>query len=368
MKKLFIVISVLISVVVFSPQCSCVEYPTQCLCAKPLDNQRVALSVLLDYDGKIVKMWTILDENGKQIKNIEDNIDGISFDFAGVYNDKKAYYISSPGTKLFLVDSDCNFLAYADAPETTKSVDNTPDYNPFFEAFNDFNTPDRVLSTEFEQYITKSVLLNTEKNIVRQILDNQKNYSQIDFINYPDVGTVPYKYNGKYGFIKTNLENQVLIVKPEFDSLIFPDKNSILYKTLGISYSDIDEIRGVKNGKLYKFDKFGGVSPASDKISYELIYEKISQTDNKTKAEFIITDSMQTYRKKGVVRTMPGRFYKNGSLGFRINTSQQKDFAIKMSTLPNSLERWSDTFILDEENIAFINGESIGIADKNGKI
>ncbi|MBQ9245219.1 hypothetical protein IJ182_03015 [bacterium] len=105
---------------------------------------------------------------------------------------------------------------------------------------------------ETDLYITLYSPDGLYNDFLKQYYASNKVNSNVKFNNYPEIGTIRYKQNNKYGIIVVD-KDRLHITKPLFDKVIFPDENSVAAKFLDISFAPSELIVAYYN---YSKDKY----------------------------------------------------------------------------------------------------------------
>ena len=92
--------------------------------------------------------------------------------------------------------------------------------------------------------------------LLKKIFEKNNQISNIKFKNYPLSGTVILKKNGKYGFLSAQ-KDCIIYLPPKYHNIYVPDNSTIVFKFLGITYSDIENIKFYDGYYWFNFDKQG---------------------------------------------------------------------------------------------------------------
>ena len=113
--------------------------------------------------------------------------------------------------------------------------------------YNKHNHTSHITSSDFNS-----------KEILDKIYEQNNIISKIKFYNYPNTGIFVLQNRGKYGFLAI-LEDKSIYVPPIYHKIYVPDNTTSIFKILGMSYSDIEDIKVYDGYYWFNFDKEGKI-------------------------------------------------------------------------------------------------------------
>jgi len=116
----------------------------------------------------------------------------------------------------------------------------------------------------------------TSKNTLDELYKKYNKVGFLKFYNYPKEGMLLTSFGRKKGLIIFQKEGNKVIPK-QYEDFYFQDMNSLIYRTLGITYSNNEAILAKKDGKW-------GIINKNNEIISDFQYDKIVQANAKENA------------------------------------------------------------------------------------
>jgi len=80
------------------------------------------------------------------------------------------------------------------------------------------------------------------ENFLEEYFNQNNKISKINFNNYPKIGTIILNKDNKFGYLSAQ-KDYFIYLPPKFENIYIPDNETSVFKLLGISYSDIEDIK-----------------------------------------------------------------------------------------------------------------------------
>ena len=228
-------------------------------------------------------------------------------------------------------------------------------------------------------------------DFIEKVFEKNNELSWIKFYDYPKDATIIIKKKDKYGYISSK-DGKFIYLAPKYHNIYVPDNNTSVFRALGISYSDIKNIRFYDGYYWFNTDENG---KELTKFSYLMrqahspyLEEDIKIEDDELIFNYKIKDTTldnvvltghpnknDEYFGIGQIISYPNDYIEKTKDSINI-FEKKKTYSIPLSNYEDVYFQDSNTIIYNIKNISLSNPNRIfvkkqglwGIIDKSENI